>query len=352
MTKWGRRSRLTFFAALFAELLLPSPAALGRRWGIPPWEGQDASLSLALAAQDQHTGDLLQLDGVVGTAVGLGLNGMPVVMVYMARPNVLGVPASLEGVPVLSEVTGEFWALGDGPRSEEGDSYLNPTERFPRPVPIGVSAGQPDVTAGTIGARVSDNSEIYALSNNHVFANRNDASKGDNILQPGRVDGGTDPSNAIGTLYDFEPLRFCGVLSCPDNRIDAALALTSVDNLGTGTPENGYGEPRSGTTTATLGQAVQKYGRTTGLTTGTVSGINATINVNYNTGTVRFVDQILISDGRFSQGGDSGSLVVTKGSGGEDRKPVGLLFAGSNTNTIANPIDLVLERFGVAIDGS
>ena len=84
VTKWGRRSRLTFFAALFAELLLPSPAALGRRWGVPPWEGQDASLSLALAAQDQHTGDLLQLDGVVGTAVGLGLNGMPVVMVYMA----------------------------------------------------------------------------------------------------------------------------------------------------------------------------------------------------------------------------------------------------------------------------
>ena len=78
---------------------------------------------------------------------------------------------------MLSEVTGEFWALGDGPRSEEADSYLNPRERFPRPVPIGVSAGQPDVTAGTIGARVSDGSEIYALSNNHVFANRNDASK-------------------------------------------------------------------------------------------------------------------------------------------------------------------------------
>ena len=83
-----------------------------------------------------------------------------------------------------------------------------------------------------------------------------------------------------------------------------------------------------------------------------MSGLNATINVNYNTGTVRFVDQILISDGRFSQGGDSGSLVVTKASGGQDRKPVGLLFAGSNTNTIANPIDLVLERFGVGIDGS
>ena len=35
-----------------------------------------------------------------------------------------------------------------------------------------------------------------------------------------------------------------------------------------------------------------------------------------------------------------------------DRRPVGLLFAGSNTHTIANPIDLVLERFDVQIEGS
>jgi len=31
--------------------------------------------------------------------------------------------------------------------------------------------------------------------------------------------------------------------------------------------------------------------------------------------------------------------------------PVGLLFTGGDTFTIANPIDLVLSRFGVAIDG-
>jgi hypothetical protein len=44
--------------------------------------------------------------------------------------------------------------------------------------------------------------------------------------------------------------------------------------------------------------------------------------------------------------------VVTQASGSNDRRPVGLLFAGSNTNTIANPIDLVLDRFKVQIDGS
>jgi hypothetical protein len=35
----------------------------------------------------------------------------------------------------------------------------------------------------------------------------------------------------------------------------------------------------------------------------------------------------------------------------DDRKPVGLLFAGSSLVTIANPIGPVLERFSVTIDG-
>jgi hypothetical protein len=82
-----------------------------------------------------------------------------------------------------------------------------------------------------------------------------------------------------------------------------------------------------------------------------VTGIHATIDVGYRGTTARFVDQIVISDGSFSNPGDSGSLVVTKGLFLGDRRPVGLLFAGSNMNTIANPIDLVLNRFGVTVDG-
>ena len=34
-----------------------------------------------------------------------------------------------------------------------------------------------------------------------------------------------------------------------------------------------------------------------------------------------------------------------------DRRPVGLLFAGTAVSTLANPIDLVLVRFAVQIDG-
>jgi PKD repeat protein len=56
-------------------------------------------------------------------------------------------------------------------------------------------------------------------------------------------------------------------------------------------------------------------------------------------------DQLGFSD--ISEGGDSGSLIVTNDA---DNKPVALLFAGSATRTIGNRIDLVLQRFGVTVD--
>jgi len=87
---------------------------------------------------------------------------------------------------------------------------------------------------------------------------------------------------------------------------------------------------------------------------GRVSAINATINVGYGSGVARFVNQIIIEPGSFSAGGDSGSLVVFDGKGkdrADDRRPVGLLFAGSVFITVANPIDPVLDRFFVTVDG-
>jgi hypothetical protein len=56
----------------------------------------------------------------------------------------------------------------------------------------------------------------------------------------------------------------------------------------------------------------------------------------------------VIEPGSFSGGGDSGSLIVTADA---TKSPVGLLFAGSDTQTIANRIDFVLNAFGVSMDG-
>jgi hypothetical protein len=294
--------------------------------------------------QERHTEVLMARPGVVGTAVGLNGDGGHVVLVLLENPGVGGIPQGLEGVPVRVMVTGKVFALAKPPWAGGGGG-VDPTSRFERPVPIGVSTGHPDITAGTIGCRVTDGSDVYALSNNHVYAATNSATIGDNVLQPGDYDGGKDPADAIGTLFDFEPINFAG----GDNTIDAAIALSSVSELDNQTPSDGYGTPNSLPVAASLNLPVQKYGRTTGLTKGTIAALNATVNVSYGApGVARFVDQIVITPGRFSDGGDSGSAIVTDD---DNANPVGLLFAGSSTHTIACRIDLVLGAFDVTIDG-
>ncbi|MCH7971079.1 MAG: carboxypeptidase regulatory-like domain-containing protein, partial [Chloroflexi bacterium] len=211
----------------------------------------------------------------------------------------------------------------------------------------------PDITAGTIGARViGAGGALFALSNNHVYANQNNAVVGNAVIQPGDIDGGVSPGDDIGTLSAFQEIFFDG----SDNVIDAAIATVATVNEGNGsvltvgnsTPLGGYGTPSSTPVVAVVGMDVTKYGRTTGQTESQISGINAIVNVGYTGGTARFVNQVIVSGGKFSDGGDSGSLIVTS----DGLNPVALLFAGSRTATIGNPIGPVLAAFGVSIDGS
>ena len=333
------RSPVALVLALAADLMLYSGSH-------GPWDYSSASFEAAMALQEQVTEDWLARDGVVGTAIGVDGSGHAVLKVYLTSPGIATFPRFVSDVQVVPEVTGRFTAL-----PLEDVAAVDPTRAFPRPVPIGVSSGHGQVTAGTLGARVTSGEQTFALSNNHVYAANNQGRQGDNLLQPGVVDGGRDPDDAIATLHDYEPIHFCKLGVCQPNRIDAAIALTTPDDVGHSTPEGGYGAPRTSPVDAKLGQAVQKYGRTTGFTTGQISGINATIDVGYRDGTARFTDQIVISGQGFSAGGDSGSLIVTKGTLLGDRRPVGLLFAGTASTTLANPIDLVLDRFDITIDG-
>ena len=325
--------------AVFGLLVLPSLLfAQGR--------SEDA-FERVKEVQERHTDRLMAIEGVEGTAVGLDRDVRPIVTVFTQDETVAGIPEKLDGVPVQVVVTGKIYALpkpenpGGGKPPKEP---VDPTARFERPVPIGVSTGHPAITAGTIGCRVTDGDNVYVLSNNHVYANENQATIKDPVIQPGTVDGGASPADDIGTLYDFEPIDFGG----GDNTIDAAIAATTADLVGKATPSDGYGMPKSRTVEAEFAQVVQKYGRTTGLTKGQVWALNATINVGYDSGVAVFVGQIGIVPlkGEFSAGGDSGSLVVT-----QKGNPVGLLFAGGGGWTFANPIGEVLTRFGVTIDG-
>ena len=322
---------------------LIGPPSLNRG-SAPP--GQD--VAAAVRAQNKVTPGLIRQEKIVGTATGLDANGAPVIRVFTVERGVPGIPSQVDGIPVEIEVTGLIMADSD------------PTQKS-RPAPVGFSVGHPQITAGTIGARVSDGSgNTYILSNNHVLANINNASNGDPIYQPGPFDGGT-AADQIGTLSDFEPISFT---SGTTNLIDAAIAAVNPADVGTSTPADGYGEPSStpydldsngdGAVDASiLGLGVQKFGRTTQLTTGTLTEINVTVDVCYESlfgiiclRSARFVDQLGFTD--ISEGGDSGSLIVTDDG---SNRPVALLYAGSPTRTLGNRIDQVLSRFNVTIDG-
>ncbi|MBW8038386.1 MAG: hypothetical protein FVQ85_00105 [Planctomycetes bacterium] len=341
----------------FCKVLLVVIAILGILVfsGILSAQGRsDDAFDRVKDVQERNTDWLMSIEGVVGTAIGLGQGAQPIVLVLLEYGGVPSIPEELEGVPVRPFVTGKIYALPKPPwAGGGGGNQVDPTSRFDRPVPIGVSTGHPDITAGTISCRVTDGTNVFALSNNHVYANSNNASIGDAVIQPGSYDGGSSPADDIGTLDDFEPIDFSG----GNNTIDAAIAFSSTSLLGNATPSDGYGTPKSTTATLRINQKVKKYGRTTGLTKGQVYMLNASVNVNYgNAGVALFTGQIIITPGSFSAGGDSGSLIVVddrkgKRSGPDDLKPAGLLFAGSNTVTIANPIDAVLSRFGVTVDG-
>jgi hypothetical protein len=340
--------RFMVVTILLCSLLLIS---FGSVAAAPPPDGVPG-LARSIEVKERHAEALLEIAGVTGVGVGHNGAGNPAVIILTETPGVHGLPVFLDGVPVVVQVSGKFFAQpkpdkpGKPPTPDE--PVLTPRDRWDRPVPIGVSTGHPAITAGTIGARVTDGTNVYALSNNHVYANENRASTGDVVLQPGPFDGGTFPDDCIGTLCDWSDIDFTG----GTNTIDAAIALSSAENLTNATPPDGYGVPGSTTVAASIGMKVMKYGRTTGLTRGKVYAIHATVNVSYDSGVAKFEDQIIITPGTFSAGGDSGSLIVVDSKRSADhRKAVGLLFAGSSLYTIANPIDLVLDEFRVTIDG-
>jgi len=305
---------------------------------------QGVDLGMALRIHNAHTPDLMDIEGVVGTALTVdGEN--PRIRVYTMHGAVRGVPTHVEGIPVERVVTGMFYA----------DDANDPTTRE-RPAPNGFSIGHPNITAGTLGAVVRNvNTNVcYALSNNHVLADINKASIGDNALQPGPYDGGSNPADAIASLSAFEPIDFSG---SPTNTFDAAIAeLFNPTNDVTGatpSPPDGYGAPLTAPVSASLHMDVKKFGRTTGYTFGIIEEIAVTVDVCYESqgpfrckSLARFTGQIGISPGSFSDGGDSGSLIVQS----SDKSPVGLLYAGSSTRTLANPIDLVLDHFKVVIE--
>jgi len=323
-----------------------------------------------LQVKREYEEDLMAKPNVIGVGTGLKVSEgretgevSVVALVTHKQPdselsNGERVPPMINGVPTDVYETGEVYAM------------LDRSARW-RPAAPGVSLAHHRITAGTFGCVVRDRAQgtRVILSNNHVLANENAAGVGDPILQPGAASGGDVGEDTLAILARFCPLHWVGdappgvkqsawvrfqvglarllrinrwleklepPLPPQYNVVDAAVARPLQDDfileeiLEVGA--------LNGVAVAGLGMEVRKSGRTTGLTLGRITVVDLTVVVNYSLGrTARFEHQIVTTP--MSQSGDSGSLLVT----GNPARAVGLLFAGSDSVTLYNPIQSVLD---------
>jgi hypothetical protein len=242
---------------------------------------------------------------------------------------------------------------------------VNHKVRQDRPIQLGTSGGNATDIAngyccsGTLGSLVQGRGRLYILSNSHVFAHDvsgpNVAEIGDPVNQAGLIDSQCVASAAdtVANLSSLSSIAQGGV-----SAVDAAIAevvpgTVSVDGaiLGIGTISSTPLDPA-------LGVRVKKSGRTTGLTTSRIDAVNAMIQVGYSTECAgasyssTFVGQIVVANrgSKFLAGGDSGSLMVEDVA--TNPRPIGLLYAGSSTVGIANPIGDVLAHLNVEMVGA
>lgn len=219
------------------------------------------------------------------------------------------------------------------------------TARY-RPAMPGSSIGHVSTTAGTFGCLVrrrGDPGRTFILSNAHVLAvnGAGYGNTGDAVVQPGPLDGGIGGHDTIATLAEAIPIDFGGM-----NAVDAAIAevadaadVTTLTARGPVAAGRIVRSPRRGT-------LVRKFGRTSDYSVAEILDVHATLDIEYETPHGRrsatFFNQVLLT--KCSDSGDSGSLVTTLSG-----RPVGLLFAGSESNTVINRIHDVLSALDVEI---
>lgn len=224
------------------------------------------------------------------------------------------------------------------------------------------------LSVGTLGFFVVDEEtdEHFLVSNNHVIGGSNAATVGDAIVQPGTLDLTASelqlmPTEAalvqrlgIAELDTIVPLQFQSPKSTPHNTVDAAMARLTGTQRGRSHLHQvcfagsvrGVASPYTVDQDGALSGSglVYKAGRTTGMTEGSVIGIGGVATIPYPTGNAYFHNQLVIratpdNGGPFSAPGDSGSGILNN-----RHELVGLLYAGSKQQTLANPIDLVLNE--------
>jgi hypothetical protein len=207
--------------------------------------------------------------------------------------------------------------------------------------------------AGTLGyfcrstRHGDDPNQVYALSNNHVFANVNQGQYNDSLYQQSPADGATT-AEYFAALQRFVPIK---LNNNQPNRVDAAIGalLPTVNYQATICSIGAV----SGIVTGAEGMIVRKHGRTTGYTRGQIvdHNVDQIVHMSHSNSAVvaLFQGQMRIegigNTPAFARSGDSGSLVLN------GTKATGLYFAGPDSGSygLANQIGEVLAQLEITL---
>lgn len=224
------------------------------------------------------------------------------------------------------------------------------------PIVPGISVGQPETSAGTIGCVVVDQTSGHRviLSNWHVLQGRG-GSIGDDILQPGKHDDNRIKKNVVGTLLRSHLGRAgdCAIGSIESRNLESAIYDLDVSVKRVADPD--------------LGDKVIKSGRTTSVTFGIVSRIHVTSDINYGTRSDPMIERIggfeITPDprkpadrGEISMPGDSGSSWMGNVRNKASDVMLGLHFAGERGNNpehaLACYASSVFEKLEIVPEGT
>jgi hypothetical protein len=313
-----------------------------------------------------------QVNGVTGGSQKFGF--ISSTGLYVA-PSAVPTKSDSMGNTVTTTLTVTAVSQADTTASGTSTVTIVPANANAQPVPVELGSSGSNAhdfvnngktitcCGGTLGSLVTRGGVQYILSDNHILARSDGATVGDAIVQPGLIDTATCTTAGTNTVANLS--QFSNLQATPSQNLDAAIAQViagKVDPAGKiiylgGTvdangvpvadaPQGGTGLP---TASVSVGRPVAKSGRSTGLTCSTIEATNISTSVDYTvncdgTGTkftVNYTNQIGVIGGDFSGQGDSGSLIVTQ----DTATPAALLYAGSSTDTVGNPVADVLNFF-------
>jgi hypothetical protein len=328
----------------------------------------------AAVTGNANTAVTWQVNGVTGGSQKLGFISSTGLFV---APSAVPTKSDSQGNTITTTLTITAVSQADATASGTSTVTVVPDNANTLPVPVELGSSGSNAhdfvnntakntitcCGGSLGSLVTRGGTQYILSNTHILARSDAASIGDAIVQPGLIDTATCTTANTTTVANLS--QFFNLQTSPTPNIDAAIAQVvagkvdptgKIIYLGAATDSNGVpvpGAPQQGTglpaSSVAVGRPVAKSGRSTGLTCSTVEATNITTSVDYTvncdgTGTkftVSYTNQIGVVGGDFSGEGDSGSLIVTQ----DTANPVALLYAGSDTDTVGNPVADVLNFF-------